>query len=101
MTYRASALSGNYRSILESARQADTLRSETGRELLILLSPEMRRQLVDELYNALQIAQSEGALKSIHEIIEDWIMTAQVWSNEELRDEVLEFDVNPPADVLI
>jgi hypothetical protein len=146
VTYQASDLSRNYRSILNSARQEDTLIRDTDGETLILLSldraqrdrtmagllsdftrllraysvgdesgvvnsgsfsfasllsVDMRRALIDELYNALQIAQSGGALESVHDIIEDWIVTAQIWSNEELRDEVLEVDENPPADVLI
>jgi len=65
-----------------------------------LLSPDMRMELVDELYNALQIAQSGGALEPVHDIIEDWIVTAQVWSNDELRDEILAVDDELPADVL-
>lgn len=60
----------------------------------------MRIELVDELYDALQIAQSGGALDSVHDIIEDWIATAQLWSNDELCDEVLAVDEVPPADVL-
>lgn len=145
MTYQASDLSRNYRSILNSARQEDTLIRDTDGETLILLSlnraqrdrtmagllsdftrllraqsrsdesgivnsgrfsfasllsPDMRMELVDELYDALQIAQSGGALDSVHDIIEDWIVTAQVWSNDELRDEVLAVDEVPPADVL-
>ena len=145
MTYQASDLSRNYRSVLNSARQEDTLIRDTDGETLILLSldralrdrtmagllsdftrllraqsrsdeggivnsgrfsfasllsPDMRMELVDELYNALQIAQSGGALDSVHDIIEDWIVTAQVWSNDELREEILAVDEELPADVL-
>lgn len=145
MTYQASDLSRSYRSILNRARQEDTLIRDTDGETLILLSldraqrdrtmagllsdftrllraqsrsddsgivnsgrfsfasllsPDMRTELIDELYDALQIAQSGGALDSVHDIIEDWIVTAQVWSNDELRDEILAVDEVPPADVL-
>ena len=145
VTYQASDLSRNYRSILNSARQEDTLIRDTDGETLILLSleraqrdrtmagllsdftrllhaqsmadesgiinsgrfsfasllpPEMRMELVNELYVALQIAQSGGALDSLYDLIEDWIVTAQVWSNDELREEVLAVDEIPPADLL-
>jgi hypothetical protein len=101
VTHEASDSSRNYGSILKSARQEETRTRSADRATLILLSPKMRRELVDELYNALQIAQSGNALDEIHDIIGDWIATAQVWSNEELRNEVIEVDANPPAEVLI
>ena len=146
LTFQASDLSRNYRSVLNSARQEDTLIRDTDGETLILLSleraqrdrtmagllsdftrllraqiqgdengvigsgrfsfasllsPEMRMELVDELYNALQVAQSGGSLDSVHDIIEDWIVTAQVWSNDELVREVVEVDDVPPIDELI
>lgn len=65
-----------------------------------LLPAEMRSEMVEELYVALQVAQSGGALDSLHDTIEDWIVTAQVWADNELRDEIFEVDENPPVDVL-
>lgn len=146
MTYQASDLSRNYRAVLNSARQEDTLIRDTDGETLILLSldraqrerimasllsdftrllraqsqadelgivnsgrfsfasllpADMRKELVEEIYAALQVAQSGGTLDSLHDAIEDWIVTAQVWSNSELRDEILAVDETPPAAVLI
>ncbi len=146
MTYQASDLSRNYRAVLNSARQEDTLIRDTDGQTLILLSldraqrertmagllsdftrlqraqsqadefgivnsgrfsfasllpADMRKELVEEIYAALQVAQSGGALDSLHDAIEDWIATAQVWSDDELRDEILAVDATPPADVLI
>lgn len=66
-----------------------------------LLPAELRTEMVEELYVALQVAQSGGALDSLHDTIEDWIVTAQVWADKELRDEIFEVDENPPVDVLV
>lgn len=65
-----------------------------------LLPNEMRLELVEELYAALQVAQSGGALNSLHGAIEDWIVTAQVWANDQLRGEIFTVDNPLPAHTL-
>jgi hypothetical protein len=66
-----------------------------------LLPADMRSEMVDETYAALQVAQSGGAMVSLHDVIEDWIATAEVWADTGLREEIFEDANDPPADVLI
>jgi len=144
-TYQASDLSRNYRHVLNSARQEDTLIRDTDGETLLMLSldrarrdrtmstlladfarllhahskgdrlgiinsgkfsfaallpNELQNEMLEDIYAALQIAQSGGSLDSVNELIEDWIATSDVWANDNLRQEIFAVDVIPPADVL-
>ena len=47
-----------------------------------------RRTFVDEVLEPMLVALSGGPLRPLLDLIEDWKVTASVWADEELREEL-------------
>jgi hypothetical protein len=64
--------------------------ANSGQFAWLSVFPEADRRLfVDEVLQPMLVALSGGPLRPLFELIEDWKSTAELWTNDELRDELM------------
>jgi hypothetical protein len=72
-----------------TANRSDEI-ANSGQFAWLSVFPEPdRKMFVDEVLQPMLVALSGGPLRPLLDLIEDWKSTADVWADEELRDELM------------
>jgi len=63
-----------------------------------VLPLESQQRFVEELYGPVQVALSGGPISPVHDLIADWMATADTWADVDLRQELLGYATEPLVD---
>ena len=63
-----------------------------------VLPLENQQLFVGELYGPVQVALSGGPISPVHDLIADWMATAETWADVDLRQELLGDATEPLVD---